>query len=267
MAKVNQVERASRAWPVLTAIAKKGKTITYGDLAEVLGIHHRPIRYVLGVLQDYCLAEKLPPLTILVVNQSGEPGPGFIAHSFDDLEAGYSEVRGYDWSQLENPFDFSSDGTSFEDLTNLLVREPENSIEVYAKVKSRGVKQVLFRNAVLRAYQHKCAFTELSFPEALDACHIIPWSQATEAQRLDVRNGILLNSFHHRLFDKDLITFTEDLHIHFYDPKKKEGKYSKFDEQLTAKLHGALMHVPFQKKQRPLPEYIRRHHEILEWEL
>ena len=94
MAKVNQVERASRAWPVLTAIAKKGKTITYGELAEVLGIHHRPIRYVLGVLQDYCLAEKLPPLTILVVNQSGEPGPGFIAHSFDDLEAGYSEVWG-----------------------------------------------------------------------------------------------------------------------------------------------------------------------------
>lgn len=267
MSKVNQVERASRAWPVLATVAKSGKTITYGELAKVLGIHHRPIRYVLGVLQDYCLAEGLPPLTILVVNQSGEPGPGFIAHSFDDLEAGYEEVWGHNWNQLENPFEFSADGTSLEDLTTLLVREPDRSTEVYAKVKSRGVKQVLFRSAVLRAYRHKCAFTKISFPEALEACHIVPWAQATEAQRLDVRNGVLLNSFHHKLFDKGLITFTDNYNIHFYDPKKKQGEYSKFDALLTVKLHGRKMHVPFQKKQRPLPEYVRRHHEILEWEL
>ncbi len=64
MAQVNQVERASRAWPVLVAIARDEKTITYGELARALGIHHRPIRYVLGLIQDYFLAEKLPPLTI-----------------------------------------------------------------------------------------------------------------------------------------------------------------------------------------------------------
>lgn len=267
MAKVNQVERASRAWPILISVAKSRSTITYGELAAALGIHHRPVRYVLGVIQDYCLAEGLPPLTILVVNQSGEPGPGFIAHSFENLNSGYDEVWSRNWKELENPFEFSADGTSLEDLTKLLVNEPSSSLDVYARVKSRGVKQLLFRSSLVKAYRNKCAFTEISFPEALEACHIIPWAQASEAQRLDVRNGVLLNSFHHRLFDKGLITFTEEFQINYFDPKKKDGEYSNFDAQLTAKLHGTSMHLPFQKKQRPLPEYVRRHHEALGWEL
>lgn len=267
MAVVNQVERAARAWPVLIAVAKKRDTITYGQLAKALGIHHRPIRYVLGILQSYCLSEELPPLTILVVNQSGEPGPGFIAHDFDDLDSGYEKVWKYSWSKLENPFLFASDGTTLDGLTDSLVKDPDSSGEIYAKVKSRGIKQILFRNAILRAYRGKCAFTELSFPEALEACHIVPWSQATESERLNVRNGILLNSFHHKLFDRGLITFTVDYKIHYLDPQRRSGNYSKMDSMLTAKLHGKKMHVPFQKKQRPEEELIRRHYELQEWEL
>lgn len=76
MSKVNQVERAARAWPVLLTVAKSRKTITYGELAEALGIHPRPIRYVLGVIQDYCMAERLPSLTVLAVNKGGQPGAG-----------------------------------------------------------------------------------------------------------------------------------------------------------------------------------------------
>ncbi|WP_127557452.1 HNH endonuclease [Saccharospirillum alexandrii] len=267
MAQVNQVERASRAWPILAAVAKDKRTITYGALAGALGIHHRPIRYVLGLIQDYCLSEQLPPLTILVVSQSGEPGTGFIAHRFDDLAAGYEAVWEYNWNSLENPFEFSADGTSFDELTKRLVQDPSDSEEVYAKVKSRGVKQLLFRSAVLRAYRHKCAFTEISFPEALEACHIIPWSQASGEQRLDVRNGILLNSFHHKLFDRGLITFTEDHEIHYFDPRSEEGEYSKMDELLTSRLHGKKLYLPFQKKQRPLAEYVKRHHEIQGWNI
>jgi len=43
----------------------------------------------MGVIQDYCLEEKLPPLTILLVNQHGRPGEGFIAWDVDDLDEGY----------------------------------------------------------------------------------------------------------------------------------------------------------------------------------
>jgi putative restriction endonuclease len=37
--------------------------------------------------------------------------------------------------------------------------------------------------------------------EALDAAHIKPWSVASEAERIDVRNGLLLCKIHHVSFD------------------------------------------------------------------
>jgi len=86
---LNQVERAYRAWPILIARAENETPITYGELAGSFGLHHRAVRYVLGVIQDYCLNEDLPPLTILVINaQTGTPGPGFIAWDMEDLDRG-----------------------------------------------------------------------------------------------------------------------------------------------------------------------------------
>lgn len=267
MTAVSQVERASRAWPVLTAIARRKEKISYGDIGKALGIHHRAVRFVLSVIQSYCLEEELPPLTILVINQSGKPGTGFIACDINRLDRGYAEVWGHDWSKEKNPFDFASDGTSYPQLVKTLTQDPDSSVDVYTKVKSRGIQQLLFREALLKAYGHQCAFTGLSFPEALEACHIVPWSESSNAERMDIRNGVLLNSFHHRLFDKGLITFTENYKIWFFDPKEKDGHYSKMDSALTSKLHGKSMHVPFLKKQRPLAEYIRKHHEAGEWKV
>lgn len=97
---VNQYQRAAIAWPVLAETAAKRSKITYVQLAQHLGIHPRPIRYVLAVIQDHCLKEKLPPLTILVVNQRGRPGEGFIAWDVDRLDDGYPFVYAYPWHQL-----------------------------------------------------------------------------------------------------------------------------------------------------------------------
>jgi putative restriction endonuclease len=83
---------------VLTTTASHGATITYAELSGRIGIHHRPIRFVLSVIQDYCLSEKLPPLTILAVNQLfHQPGEGFIAWDVDDLAEGYRRVYAYPW--------------------------------------------------------------------------------------------------------------------------------------------------------------------------
>ena len=264
---VNQIERAFRAWPILIAIAKSRDTISYGKLASNLGIHHRTVSYVLGVIQDYCLEEGFPPLTILIVNSSGRPGTGFIAFDLSRFNEGLESVWDYNWNQIENPFGFSAAGESYETLVKTLTHAPEESEAVYLKVKSRGIKQILFRSALLSAYQNKCAFTALSFTEALEACHIIPWSQATDAQRLDVRNGILLNRLHHRLFDCGYVTISVNHEIIFSDPNEEEGEYGEFDRLVSSGLHGNKMFLPFRLKHRPLPEYISKHHEIAEWEV
>lgn len=128
---VNQAERAFRTWPILTACANQGRTITYGQLGAALGIHHRAIRYVLCLLQDYCIAERLPPITILVVNAAGRPGSGFIAVDHDRLDVGLDQVYSYRWSEIANPFEFADIGESYETLKDALIDSPGNSDEVY----------------------------------------------------------------------------------------------------------------------------------------
>jgi hypothetical protein len=39
------------------------------------------------------------------------------------------------------------------------------------------------------------------------ASHIVPWSEPTEEERLDVNNGILLLPLYDALYDKHLISF------------------------------------------------------------
>ena len=86
---VNQYERAYRSWQVLNEFAASSRCVTYGQLANRIGIHHRPVRYVLDLIQNYCLEERLPPLTLLAVNQvSGLPGDGFVAWDVSNIEEG-----------------------------------------------------------------------------------------------------------------------------------------------------------------------------------
>lgn len=211
---VNQYERAFRAWPALIETAEAHTTISYVQLAKHLDIHPRPIRYVLGPIQDYCLEEKLPPLTILVVSQGRHtPGVGFIAWDVDDLDEGYRRVWAYPWRQLTNPFAFASGGETPDELARHLVRKPQESAAVYGRINNRGIAQDVFRRALLLAYKRRCAFCELSLTAALQAAHIIPWRDATISQRLDPANGMLLCGTHHLLFDANVLAVSPDRRI------------------------------------------------------
>ncbi|AWT12236.1 HNH endonuclease [Stutzerimonas frequens] len=263
---INHAQRAFKAWSVLTDCATKGKTITYAGLGAAIGIHHRPIRYVLGLIQDHCIAEGLPPLTILVVNQKGLPGSGFIAYNVDRFEEGRQSVYSRDWSTVENPFQYASDGHKYGEIVTTLATNPDASGEVMRLVKSRGMAQVMFRDALLKCYENSCAFTGLTFPEALEACHIVPWSSCSIEQRIDVRNGVLLNSLHHRLFDRGWITITEDHRIWFSDPQMEAEPYSTFDRSVSVDLHNKKMRLPRNIALSPSPELLRESHRIHEWE-
>lgn len=267
MSQINQTERARLAWKVLVAVAKQRTTTTYGALGAQIGVHHRAIRYVLGPIQDYCLESKLPPLTILVVNGSGRPGSGFIAHDPDDLENGFEAVWSHDWHREKNPFDFAAEGLSYDSLLTTLTTNPDEAEQVYVLVKSRGIRQILFRDAVKKAYSLRCAFTGMLFPDALEACHIVPWANSTAQQRMDVRNGILLNPLHHLLFDKAYLTITTDYRMAYWDPAGAGREHSKLEAALTINLHRQTMHLPSQLRHRPLAENIERHNKLLGWEV
>ncbi|CAG2132276.1 HNH endonuclease [Cupriavidus numazuensis] len=263
MSKINQMDRARLAWPVLATVAEKRQTITYKELGAHLGVHHRAIRYVLGPIQEYCMESALPPMTILVVNGSGLPGTGFIAHNRKDLDSGIERVWSYPWRQERNPFDFAAEGLSYDSLLTGLTENPDEAEQVYTKVKSRGIQQILFRDAVRKAYSWQCAFTGMEFPDALEACHIVPWPDATPQQRLDVRNGVLLNPLHHKLFDTAYITVRSDYTIAYWDPSASSRQHSKLEASLTTQLHGQQMRLPRFAKHRPLADYIEQHNDTL----
>ena len=57
----------------------------------------------------------------------------------------------------------------------------------------RRVGQVIFRRGLLEYWDGRCAITGLDVPDLLRASHIKPWADCnTDAERLDVFNGLLL---------------------------------------------------------------------------
>jgi putative restriction endonuclease len=251
-ARVNQYERAFRAWPLLTATAVNRSTITYAELADYLHIHPRPIRYVLAVIQDWCLREKKPPLTILVVSQSRHrPGQGFIAWDVNDLDEGYEQVYSYRWSDLDNPFAFAAMGATPEDLAHRLVVTPGVAADVYRQVKNRGFAQVVFRLALLAAYRRRCAFCGLSLTDALQAAHIIPWNEASVAQRMSPSNGLLLCSTHHALFDADILSVTLNRTIMCLRGKVPGHQWTEADRRAAIVLDGQPIALPADARLRP----------------
>ncbi|WEK09406.1 MAG: HNH endonuclease signature motif containing protein [Candidatus Pseudomonas colombiensis] len=264
---VNQAQRAFHAWNQLVRCAAERATITYGALGAAIGIHHRPIKYVLGLIQEHCLTEGLPPITILATDRNGRIGRGFFAFDLDRLAEGLDTVYNHSWQTIENPFFFAADGQRYEKIVTELATTPSRAGDVMCLVKSRGMAQVMFRDALLQCYGNRCAFTGMSFSEALEACHIVPWSVCSPEQRLDVRNGILLNSLHHALFDKGWITIDLDHRIHFADPEMLVEPYSDFDKVISVDLHGKQMRLPKDPALVPAVEFIQKHHAGQGWEL
>jgi 5-methylcytosine-specific restriction protein A len=71
------------------------------------------------------------------------------------------------------------------------------------------VGQGAYRKRIIHRWEYKCAVTSFNKLEILIASHIVPWAEATDTERLDVHNGILLSPTYDALFDKHLLTFDE----------------------------------------------------------
>jgi hypothetical protein len=74
-----------------------------------------------------------------------------------------------------------------------------------ASVRQR-IGQNLFREGLITLWNGRCAISGLDVPELLRASHAKPWSVSTDAERLDVYNGLLLAAHLDAAFDSGLIT-------------------------------------------------------------
>jgi putative restriction endonuclease len=73
------------------------------------------------------------------------------------------------------------------------------------------VGQDIFREALMDFWSGRCAVTGLDQPELLRASHMKPWADcASDAERLDPFNGLLLAVHWDAAFDCGLVTFSDD---------------------------------------------------------
>lgn len=73
------------------------------------------------------------------------------------------------------------------------------------------VGQDIFRDRLMTYWQGRCPLTGITDPALLRASHIIAWKDcASDAERLDVHNGLLLSALWDAAFDRGLVTFDDD---------------------------------------------------------
>jgi putative restriction endonuclease len=95
---------------------------------------------------------------------------------------------------------------TFEKQTATLPRSTEAE-----RVVVQRVGQGIFRAGLLEYWEGRCAITGLAVPALLKASHIKPWADcASDAERLDVFNGLLLAPHLDAAFDCGLITVADD---------------------------------------------------------
>jgi hypothetical protein len=95
---------------------------------------------------------------------------------------------------------------TFEKQTVALPRNTEAE-----RLVVQRVGQGIFRHGLLEYWEGRCAVTGLAVPELLRASHIKPWADcASDAERLDVFNGVLLAPHLDAAFDRGFISLADD---------------------------------------------------------
>lgn len=94
-----------------------------------------------------------------------------------------------------------------------LLEEEVSTTEV-ERLRKERIGQNVFREALLDYWDACCAVTGVNNPTLLRASHIIPWSKCeTDAERLNVHNGVLLVGTLDLAFDDGLISFSDEGNI------------------------------------------------------
>lgn len=130
-------------------------------------------------------------------------GPGLSRYAFDqlgDLYAVLSRVYQLSASLPDAPL------RVFEDK----IRRLPQTTDAERLVVQR-IGQDIFRDSLMDYWQGRCALTGITDPALLRASHIVPWKACnSDAQRLDVHNGLLLSALWDAAFDRGLVTFDDE---------------------------------------------------------
>lgn len=165
-----------------------------------------PVRIALTVLKDQpvgamsseeVLAELRVPAFRGIDNPGGYAGC-FCAASFGEMQESLTRAYALGRALPDELYKSWQDAVAHAGPT-----------EREATVKQR-IGQDYFRRGLLALWNGRCAITGLAVPELLRASHAKPWKVASDTERLDVYNGLLLAAHLDAAFDAGFITIIPD---------------------------------------------------------
>lgn len=171
-----------------------GSTTAHGTIYLAASGTHGPWFLALdhpGIIQEL----NLPAAVI--------SGPGRARFAFGNLGAFYAVLRRVYELGVSLP---DAPLREFELRVAVLPRTTEAE-----RLVVQRIGQDIFRDRLMDYWQGRCPLTGISDPALLRASHIIPWSECnSDAERLDVHNGLLLSALWDAAFDRALVTFDDD---------------------------------------------------------
>ena len=127
---------------------------------------------------------------------------------------------------------------------------PENSLERRYALRSvqQRLHQASFREAVIAAYNCRCALSGLPEPLLLDAAHIVSDKDSRFGQPV-VPNGLPLSKIHHAAFDAHLIGIDPDFRLHVSNRLlvQQDGPML----EALKRLNGGTIQLPTRLQDRP----------------
>lgn len=135
-------------------------------------------------------------------------GPGLARYAFETLGALYGLLpRVYQLAVSLPDAPLRDFQMKVEDLPKTTEAE---------RLVVQRIGQDIFRASLMDYWQGLCPLTGITDSALLRASHIIPWKDCqTDADRLDVHNGLLLSALWDAAFDRGLVTFDDEGHPRF----------------------------------------------------
>ena len=150
-------------------------------------------------------------------------------------------------------------GTTSDLLSDFEINIPKGEDVPLSTQARKG--QAFFRSTVLSAYDNICCITGLNIPNLLQASHIKSWKDsAPNTERTNPKNGLCLNSLHHKAFDIGIITIDTDYRI-LISKSAKEMYTTQVFKDYFKKYEGNKINLP--NRFLPSKEFIEYHNSKL----
>ncbi len=136
------------------------------------------------------------------------------------------------------------------------VPTPGEFVKAYATTMVQArLHQARFRKSTLTAYDDQCAICELRERPLLDAAHIVPDRLPDSVP--EVRNGLAMCPTHHRAYDQDFLTITEQYRVSVQRDRLRH-LHSAATARILLDFDERTIVMPRDRGSWPAPEFLRR---------